>query len=96
VEVEVERLAEEEPKPRGAAGLLRAVGRWEAALETGGTFAPRDEVRLTLPGGLEVRARVLGPTGRGAGVRIRFGTLPDAAARFLAVRSGRALPPAGS
>lgn len=96
VEVGVKRLAEEEPGSRAAAGFLRAIGRWEAALETGGTFAPRDEVRLTLPGGLEVDARVLGPTGRGAGVRIRFGTLPDAAARFLAMTSGRGLPPAGS
>jgi|GEM_PF-1112804 len=95
VAVEIERLAEEEPAIRVTAGLLRAVGRWEAAIETAGTLAPRDEIRLTLPGGLEVLARVLGPAGRGTGVRIRFGTLSDEAARRLGMMAGRVLPPAG-
>ena len=95
VEVELERVGEEELPPQRAAGLLRAVGRWEAAVETGASFAPRDEIRLTLPGGLEVRARVLGRAGRGAGVRIRFGDLPEEAARLLGMVSGRAVPPAG-
>jgi class 3 adenylate cyclase len=95
VEVEVERIDPEDSGSRGSRGVLRAVGRWEAAVETGGTFEPRDEVRLTLPGGLEIRARVLGPAGRGAGVRIRFGTLPSEAARLLSTMAGRPLPPAG-
>lgn len=96
VEVEVARIDPDTARVRGAYGVLRAVGRWEAAVETGGDFAPRDEVRLTLPGGLEIRARVLGPAGRGAGVRIRFGTLPSEAARLLSTMAGRPLPPAGA
>jgi class 3 adenylate cyclase len=96
VSIEIERLAEEEPQLRRTAGALRAVGRWEAALETAATLAPREEVLLILPGGLEVLARVLGPAGRGTGVRIRFEALPEEAARRLGMMAGRTLPPADS
>jgi class 3 adenylate cyclase len=96
VEVTVERVVPDVARTRGSSGALRAVGRWEAAVETGGAFEPRDEVLLTLPGGLEIRARVLGPAGRGEGVRIRFGTLTGEAARLLSTMTGRSLPPAGS
>lgn len=95
VAIEIERLAEEEPGQRRTTGLLRAVGRWEAALETPATLTPREEILLTLPGGLEVVARVLGPAGRGTGVRIRFETLPDEAARRLGMIAGRIPPSAG-
>lgn len=95
VEIGIERLSEEEPGPRETVGILRAVGRWEAAIETAGTLAPRDEIHLRLPGGLEVLARVLGPAGRGTGVRIRFETLPDEAARRFGMMAGRTVPPAG-
>ena len=94
VQVGIERLSEEEPGPRETVGVLRAVGRWEAAIETAGTLAPRDEIRLTLPGGLELNAQVLGPAGRGTGVRIRFEALPEEAARRLGMMEGRTLPPA--
>ncbi len=95
VQVGIERLSEEEPGPRETVGVLRAVGRWEAAIETAGTLAPRDEIRLTLPGGLKLNAQVLGPAGRGTGVRIRFESLPEEAARRLGMMEGRTLPPAG-
>ncbi len=95
VEILIERLSEEEPGPRETVGVLRAVGRWEAAIETAGTLAPRDEIRLTLPGGLELNAHVLGPAGRGTGVRIRFEALPEDAARRLGMMAGRTLPPTG-
>lgn len=94
VQIGIERLSEEEPGPRETVGVLRAVGRWEAAIETAGTLAPRDEIRLTLPGGLELNAQVLGPAGRGTGVRIRFEALPEEAARRLGMMEGRTLPPA--
>lgn len=95
VEVEIERLEPAEARPRGTACLLRALGKWEAAVETPVALEPRDEIRLRLPGGVEVRARVLGPTGRGAGVRVRFGSLPEPAARLLSVLSGRDPAPSG-
>lgn len=93
VAIEIERLAEEEPEQRRTSGLLRAVGRWEAALETAAALAPREEVLLILPGGLEVLARVLGPAGRGTGVRIRFEALPDEAAHRFGMLAGRSLSP---
>jgi len=95
VAIQIERLAEEEPEQRRTIGSLRAVGRWEAALETPATLAPREEVLLTLPGGLELVAKVLGPAGRGTGVRIRFESVPDEAARRLGVMAGRLPPFAG-
>ncbi len=95
VDIGIARLSEEEPELRETVGVLRAVGRWEAAVETAGTLAPRDEIRLTLPGGLELDALVLGPAGRGTGVRVRFETLPEEAARRLGMVAGRTIPPAG-
>ncbi len=92
VEVKVERLSEEDLGVRTTTGLLRAVGRLDGALETDGTFAPREEVRLTLPGDLVVHARILGPAGRGTGVRIRFGTRPDEVAGLLGMRPGETPP----
>ncbi len=95
VEVEVERLGHAPPKQLGATALLRAVGRWEAAVETAETFEPLDEVRLRFPGGLDIHAQVLGSAGRGAGVRVRFGSRPEEAARLLALLAEKARPATG-
>jgi class 3 adenylate cyclase len=91
--IELERLSEEEAEPVSR-GLLHAVGRCEAAVETEGALVPRDEVRLVLPGGLELHAQVLGRAGRGTGWRVRFATLPEEAAQRLALAAGRAPTPA--
>lgn len=95
VEVELERLEPVEPRRRGTACLVRAIGKREAAVETPVALEPRDEIRPRLPGDVEVRARVLGPAGRGAGVRVRFGSLPEPAARLLSGLSGRDPVPSG-
>jgi class 3 adenylate cyclase len=89
VEVEVERLDDDAAESLVSGGLLHALGRREAAVETAVRLGPRDEVRLGLPGGLQVIARVLGPAGRGEGVRVRFETLSDEASRVLLGLAGR-------
>lgn len=86
--IRLERLSEE-AEEAVSAGFLRAVGRCEAALETEGALFPRDEVRVVLPGGLELHAQVLGRAGRGTGWRVRFATLPEEAAQRLALAAGR-------
>jgi adenylate cyclase len=87
--IRLERLSEEAEEPVSA-GFLRAIGRCEAAVETEGALAPRDELRIVLPGGLELYAQVLGRAGRGTGWRVRFAALPEEAALRLALATGRA------
>ena len=87
VAVEVESL-EPGPAPSSSGpGLLRAVGRWEAALETAVPLQPLDEIVLRLPGGIEVRAVAVGAAGRGTAVRVRFRSLPDEASRLFSLFS---------
>jgi len=87
VAVEVESL-EPGPVPSSSGpGLLHAVGRWEAALETVVPLQPLDEIVLRLPGGIEVRAVAVGAAGRGTAVRVRFRSLPDEASRLFSLFS---------
>ncbi len=83
VAVRVERIEGGLAQVRSSEGRLHAVGRWEASLETTLRLQPRDEVRLDLPGGFMVSARVLGLAGRGEGVRVRFDGLSAGASRVL-------------
>ncbi|MCL4809774.1 MAG: hypothetical protein KJ062_18595, partial [Thermoanaerobaculia bacterium] len=83
VAVRVERIEGGLAQVPSSEGRLHAVGRWEASLETTLRLQPRDEVRLDLPGGFMVSARVLGLAGRGEGVRVRFDGLSAGASRVL-------------
>ena len=90
VGVEVESL-EPGPAPSSSgSGLLRAVGRWEAAVETAVPLQALDEIVLRLPGGIEIRAVAVGAAGRGTAVRVRFRSLPDEASRLFSLFSGAA------